>query len=113
MRKAKRIQDRAEESALIRAWGHLNLQDRNVCDAVLGRARQRRRVATPESLHDHRLAVIGGSHEQEVRHAGALREGEQILEGGEGGLRPGVGDPAIGANAPDPIFCAVFDHRSR
>src|ERR1700738_1358534 len=65
-----------------------------------------------ELLDDHRLAVVGGAAKKQVRHPCSLREGEQILHGGERRFGLRVGDPSIAANAVNPGLVALLRGRS-
>src|SRR5262249_14709017 len=106
------LKDRTEEAALIGAGWHLDLENWNVGSAIRSSARGERWVNTPKLLDDHGLAVVGWSHQEQIGHAGALREGQQILHATERSFRTGIGDPSISANATHARFRTLIDDRA-
>jgi hypothetical protein len=77
-------------------------------DAIQCLAGFNRVMRPPEPLNDGALAIVGRSHNEEVRHADALGKVQQFLAFGESSLRTRVTDPSIAPDAPDGRL-GIFD----
>jgi hypothetical protein len=68
------------------------------------------RVLAAEPFDDHRFAVVRRSDQKEVGHALFAGPVIECFEPGEGLDRPGVPDPTVSPDAPDPFLRRQTGH---
>src|ERR1017187_7140150 len=95
-------QNRLIEAALIGQWRRLDGDNRNA----------RRRAGTAKLgsmlgqkvIDQRRLAVVGFTHNEQIRHAMRRGQLQQVVKSGRDLLGPRIADPAAATNLGDPLF---------
>src|SRR5450755_1323781 len=55
-------------------------------------------------IDQRRLAIVGFTHNEQIRHAMCRRQLQKAVESGRDLLGPGIADPAAATNLGDPLF---------